>query len=175
MPRRFEAFWPQAKVTAVLTRCADGNMSPRCFITSEGCTEKENPDLHSSSSTRLNMQFEGPTRRGGFIGQEIDLSIVDQESAYCSDHEDNTFVLHCSYVQFNVCQGINSFFQEYTALSRRDNGTIKGRIRVAVFLPIAGNNVAVAANPYDDSQAIAIYDYKVEMTAISGDEAATRM
>jgi hypothetical protein len=119
------------------------------------------------------MQFEGPTRQGGFVGQEIDLSVVDQESA-CSyrDDEVSAFVLRRKYAQFNVYQGVNSFFQEYTLLSRRrhDNGTIKGQIRVAAFLPTADNNRVAAA--YDDSQAIAIYDYKVEMTAISSDETA---
>lgn len=67
------------------------------------------------------------------MSQELDLTVLDQESGYRK--EDETFVLRRNHVQYNVYQGSNSFFKEYMTLSRQSSG-IKGRTRVASHLPV---------------------------------------
>jgi len=94
LPRKFEAFWPQAKVTSIRVSIPGNNetvtdksdsssgtttvLSPLCVVTGEGCTPGENPQLHGKYATRCRMEFQGPTGVG-IQAQQFDLSMVDYE------------------------------------------------------------------------------------------------
>jgi len=96
LPRKFEAFWPQAKVTAIRVSIPGNNetvtdksdsssgtttvLSPLCVVTGEGCTPAENPQLHGKYATRCRMEFQGPTTGVGIQAQQFDVSMVDYES-----------------------------------------------------------------------------------------------
>jgi len=93
LPRKFEAFWPQAKVTSIRVSIPGNDtiapdtsdsssgtvLSPLCLVTGEGCTPAENPLLHGKYATRCRMEFQGPTGFG-IQAQQLDLSMVDYES-----------------------------------------------------------------------------------------------
>jgi len=199
LPRRFEAFWPQAKVTSVQTSIDEGGdtriMSPLCRVTGDGCTDVENPKLHSSAATRVSLQFEGPTRKSRgvqqkAVSQTIDLSLVahiEQEAINNRDDDTNTvsFVAARSYVQYNIEQDLQLFFKEFISyttttttktinndsdsnnLNDKGDRIIKGRSRVAAFLPNVDNEVA---RGYDDTQALALYDYTMEWKEIDSSQ-----
>jgi hypothetical protein len=152
-PRRFEAFWTQAKVTSVQTAGtkskANSNalLSPVCYVTGEGCTSLENPMLHAPT-TRLVMDFDGPTR-GGVSSQTIDATMVDTQHTFTMT--DKSYFSSRNYVQYNVKQELQTFYKEIVSITKFDDGIVKGRLRVAAFLPDPGD--------HDDSLAVALYDY----------------
>jgi hypothetical protein len=168
-PRRFEAFWTQAKVTSVQTsgkKQSDANtnalLSPVCYVTGDGCTSLENPLLHAPT-TRLVMDFDGPTR-GGVSSQTIDATMVDTQQT--STTSDNSYFSSRNYVQYNVKQELQTFYKELASLTKVDDSIVKGRLRVAAFLPDPGD--------HDDSQAVALYDYTLNFRRLD-DDAATSL
>jgi len=187
LPRKFEAFWPQAKVTSIQTSIDENDkriMSPACLVTGEGCTNAQNPKLHSSSATRSSLQFEGPTRRKSQkVSQTIDLSLVASTEQETRKNNSSYFVVSRSYVQYNIQQELQLFFKEFVSLTTEttksmkttaklsvdndNNRIIKGRSRVAAFLPQVDNETG---KEYDDTQAIALYDYTMEWKEISSSE-----
>jgi hypothetical protein len=166
-PRRFEAFWTQAKVTSVQTGNNQANantntlLSPACYVTGEGCTSLENPLLHAPT-TRLVMDFDGPTR-GGVSSQAIDATVVDTQHTFTMS--DNNYCSSRNYVQYNVKQELQTFYKEIVSLTKVDDGSVKGRLRVAAFLPDPGD--------HDDSQAVALYDYALNFRCLDEDGAAS--
>lgn len=165
-PRRFEAFWTQAKVTSVQTGNTQANananvlVSHVCYVTGEGCSSMENPLLHAPT-TRLVMDFDGPTRRG-VSSQRIDATMVDTQHNVKSD--DN----YCSsrnYVQYNVKQELQTFYKEIVSITKVDASIVKGRLRVAAFLADSGD--------HDDSQAVALYDYELNFRSLDEEGAAS--
>jgi hypothetical protein len=159
-PRRFEAFWTQAKVTSVQTgKQANTLLSPKCYVTGEGCTTMENPLLHAPT-TRLVMDFDGPAR-GGVSSQTIDATMVDTQHTFTGD---NNYCSSQNYVQYNVKQELQTFYKEIVSLTKVDD-YVKGRLRVAVFLPDLGD--------HDDSQAVALYDYTLNFRPLDEDGAAS--
>eukprot|EP00536_Pseudo-nitzschia_multiseries_P004718 jgi/Psemu1/64750/estExt_Genemark1.C_800053 len=184
LPRKLEAFWPQAKVTAV---------RPPCLVTGDGCTPEENPLLHSAYATRCRMDYEGPTRSGGFRSQHLDLSMVDHSSTNFKNKNvgDDDFVVSRSFVQYNVEQELIGYYREFVSFDRQQqqhqqqqqqqqqqsspspfsffapastsdqrlsNGKLRGSTRVAAFLP-------------GSSDAVALYSYTMRLYSITGDEA----
>ena len=185
LPRKFEGFWPQAKVASIrVSTAANGSsssnigaMSPVCLVTGEGCSQEENPLLHGKYATRCRMEFQGPTRKGGLRSQQLDLSMVDHDtSAIPSDtatiaalataaKEDNEFLMSRTFVQYNVEQELTCYYREFVSFIRepqqQQNGSIttklKGRTRVAAFLP-------------SSPQAVALYSYTMKYDAITSEE-----
>lgn len=181
VPRRFESFWPQSKVLSVQTNGGGGSSSanvltPKCFVTGEGCSPDANPNLHSPSS-RIAVTFDGPTRRGGRISQSSDVTML--KSSVQSDDAGGVFCAAKSYSQFNVEQELQTFYREVTSLRRSGSSDgaagVEGRIRVAAFLPRYVKDVdsSGSSERYDDEEAVAIYDYRVRMVGIDADEAAS--
>jgi hypothetical protein len=167
-PRRFEAFWTQAKVTSVRTngkKQSEANtnalLSPVCYVTGEGCTSLENPLLHAPT-TRLVMDFDGPTR-GGVSSQTIDATMVDTQ--YTSMTSDNSYFSSRNYVHYNVKQELQTFYKELVSVTKVDDSIVKGRLRVAAFLPDPGD--------HDDSQAVALYDYTLNFRRLDEDAATS--
>ena len=164
LPRKFEGFWPAAKVNSVRVSTSSKTieMGPSCLVTGEGCSLEENPGLHGRYATRCQIEFEGPTRRGGFRTQHFDLSMVDSISttASPSTERDNEFLMARSFVQYNQEQELTSYYRELVSYEEEGNGTIKGRTTVAAFLP-------------SSTQAIALYNYMTTMKTITEEEAAT--
>ena len=169
VPRRLEAFWPQAKVTGVQTAC-NNEVSPKCFVTGEGCSKADNPNLHAPSS-RFVMDFTGPTRSGPSRQQTMDVTIIQSQSAYSSSEENdshNQFVISRQYVQFNIQQELQCHFKEVLQLFQIEfDRSVNGRLRVAAFQP-ARENTDVA---YDANMALALYDYDVKLKDIGEEEA----
>ena len=165
-PRRFEAFWPKAKVISIQTRGKDDNLTNPCLVTGQGCLD---PNLHCKSNTRALVQYEGPTRRGVSASQSIDISLVDlSTSSETSINEYYTTTRN--YVQFNIQQDLQTFFRECIYLTRRtDTGKVEGRLRVGAFLPAFENNLGSVE--FDDSTCVALYDYMISMKSISKEEA----
>ncbi|KAL9186733.1 hypothetical protein ACHAXT_005971 [Thalassiosira profunda] len=184
-PRKLEGFWPQATVLAVQTNgrtkgasstsssTSDGGtaLSPKCFVTGDGCTPDVNPNLHSPTS-RVALEFEGPTVRGGRQIQSIDTTLLN-----CSrDTRGETYYSAKGFSQYNALQGLQTFYREVSSLHRKDEETVEGRIRVAAFLPEYINDVgggASAGASRNDEEALAVYDYSVSLKRIDEAEAAS--
>ena len=167
-PRRFEAFWTQAKVTSVQTsgnKQSNANtkaiLSPVCYVTGEGCSSQENPLLHAPT-TRLVMDFDGPTR-GGVSSQKIDATMVDTQHTFTMS--DNNYCSSRNYVQYNVKQELQTFYKEIVSVTKVDDTIVKGRLRVAAFLPDPGD--------HDDSRAVALYDYALNFRRLDEDGVAS--
>jgi hypothetical protein len=189
LPRKFEAFWPQSKVLSVQTNGSSNNqeaklssslskLTPKCFVTGEGCTAKESPRLHLPAS-RFVFDFEGPTRRSGRLVQASDVSMVDTECASCFG-DGTRYAASKTYSQFNINQELQTYYREFVSLESisdiDDTKTVIGKIRVAAFLPkyIRALDTEVSNEiKYDEESAVAIYDYKILMKSLDEQEAAT--
>ncbi len=214
-PRRLEAFWPDAKVLAVQTDGGNdatqkGNvqspmqdqskttqrrvLTPRCFVTGEGCTSLENPDLHSPSS-RIRMEFEAPTRRSGRMRQSTDVTLLAQRQSsrtVATNEEDcHSFGVVKTFSQWNGEQDVQTFYEEISIYKLLDNAgagreekgggrIILGSTRVAAFLPKyikAEDNGRFMKNDdlgdYKEEEAVALYDYKFVMNQIDEAEASS--
>jgi hypothetical protein len=161
VPRRLEAFWSQAKVTSVQT-ASGTELTPKCSSTGEGCTTEENPQLHAPS-TRLALEFSGPTRSGPSRTQGMDVTLLQCSSAT----KENEFVCSRSFCQFNIQQDLQTFYKEIISMDSSNPENVLCRIRVAAFLPSSESAFA-----YDDSFALALYDYKVRLQSIDQAEAS---
>ena len=164
LPRKFEGFWSAAKVESVRvsTSPRTTEMGPTCLVTGEGCSPEENPYLHGRYATRCQIEFQGPTRRGGLRKQHLDVAMVDCSSSVLpgslSTESDDGFLMARSFVQYNQGQELTSYYREFVFYGKELNGNISGRTSVASFLPSV-------------QQAVALYNYKIRMQAITGDEA----
>lgn len=197
VPRTLETFWPQSKVMSVQTNglqyrmesnnfvspsstkdISKDDLTVKCFVTGDGCSTNENPNLHLPS-TRLVMDFNAPTRRSGRLTQTCDMSLVDQSSKLIGT---NIYTTAKSISQYNVNQELQTFYREFASYEKvgvSDNDSsmmIIGKRRVAAFLPkyikvmdnLGNDNLTI----YNDSEAVAIYDYKIVMKRIDENEAA---
>lgn len=189
IPRKFESFWPQSKVLSVQVQSRTETLTPKCFVTGDGCTIEENPYLHSPSN-RIAFDFEGPTRSGGKQIQTCDATTISsldetEEQEVEGNNKDRTkkFISCKRYSQFNVNQELQLFYKEIVSVEKTSNGIggnerspIDGTIRVAAFLPqyIRNQDNTIPANKvYDDNMAVAQYDYKFRMEPIDESEAAS--
>lgn len=172
-PRRFEAFWPDAKVLSVQTNGGreqvGSDLSAKCFVTGEGCTSEVNQSLHFPAS-RVAMDFNAPARGGGRLTQSTDITIIDCSTEILTD-VCNTVR---SFSQYNINQDIQTYYKEIISWQKLDDSII-GKIRVATFLPyyVRGMDVRDVADKYDENQAVALYDYKMTLASIDQSEAAS--
>jgi len=187
IPRKFESFWPESKVLAVRTNNnGDSNssalLSPKCFVTGDGCSDDVNPNLHSAAS-RIAMDFEGPTRRGGRVVQSCDVTMLNHS---IQNNVDGSYFTSKSYSQYNAEQELQTFYKEITSWERmKKEGEIVGKIRVAAFLPYYikemdannksnnNNGGGDVRNQYEEDEAVAFYDYKFTMKSIDQMDAAS--
>jgi len=164
LPRKLEGFWPEAKVGSVRvsTSAKSVDMGPACLVTGDGCSFEENPNLHGEHATRCQLEFQGPTRRGGLRMQHMDVSMVDWTTSTASFEGIDEFLMGRSFVQYNQEQELTSYYREYVSyerqLTKQPNGKLKGRTCVASFLP-------------SSNEALALYSYSMKMYAITGEEA----
>lgn len=186
IPRKFESFWPQSKVLSVQVQSRTETLTPKCFVTGDGCTIEENPYLHFPSN-RIAFDFEGPTRSGGKQVQTCDATIIssldETEEQEVKAQRTKKFISCKRYSQFNVNQELQLFYKEIVSVEKTSNGIegnerspIDGTIRVAAFLPqyIRNQDNTIPANKvYDDNTAVAQYDYKFRMEPIDESEAAS--
>jgi len=159
-PRRFEGFWPESKVESVRVGIDDDGaagaaLTPRCYVTGEGCSPDDNPNLRVPSS-RVSMDFTGPTRsRGGRATQSLDVSTVGSSSASCRSTEKGggggggegggiaRFAVARQYAQNDAERDLQTFYKEILSLTpvgggvgdEGDVGEVHGKMRVAAFLP----------------------------------------
>ncbi|KAL7491123.1 hypothetical protein ACHAWT_001565 [Skeletonema menzelii] len=176
VPRIFEAFWTQAKVLGVQTNQIidiDGlsnDLTTKCLVTGEGCIA---PNARPPS-TRVAIDFNGPTRGGGRVTQSSDVTILDSS---VQDNVANTYYATKTFSQYNVNQDLQLFYKEVTSLRRKENDSIDGKVRIAAFLPKYIRGMDVSSNSdgdsYDDNEAVAIYDYNIFLQRIDETEAAT--
>lgn len=169
IPRRFEAFWPEAKVLAVQTNGnQSGNLGMKCLVTGEGCSLDVNPNLHLPSS-RVAIDFDAPTRRSGRMTQSTDVTMLNCSTQSSS----NTFIVSRSYSQYNINQDLQTFYKEIISLERLED-SIVGKIHVAAFLPryIKDIDGTGAGDEYNENEAVAIYSYKIRLISIDEAEAA---
>lgn len=172
-PRKFEAFWPEAKVLGIQTNGDRDEVSKslgmKCLVSGDGCTLHENPNLHMPAS-RVSFDFDAPTRRSGRLTQTTDVAMLD-----CSiQSAGNVCYTAKSFSQYNINQDLQTFYREITSWQRVDNAMLC-KIRVAAFLPKYKQEVGAssAGDEYDDNEAVAIYDYKVKLKSIDEMEAAS--
>ena len=175
LPRRFEGFWPEAKVSSVAVRTSAATLGPACLATGEGCSPGANPGLHGRHATRCRMEYVGPTRRSGRLAQHLDVSMVDWTSTPTGggssngtgNDDDHEFLMARSFVQYNQEQELTGYYREFVSYDRQQQeqqttkpptGTVRGRTCVAAFLP-------------SFEQPVALYKYTLKMDAISGYEA----
>ena len=178
-PRRLESFWPQSKVLSVQTgrsmHDSSTSLTPKCKVTGENCSTQENPDL-TSPSTRLVMDFSGPTRRSGMQTQSLDVSLVGNQSGMKVEKNGATkYISTSQFVQSFPYQDLQTFYKEIMFLTsvRDDDGEgevdrVGGAVRVAAFLP----KDASTSTDYNDSLAVALYDYKISFDRITKEEAS---
>lgn len=184
IPRRFKAFWPQAKVLAVQTNGGMGDtgsnyesaLSPKCLVTGEGCAPFVNPNVHAPAS-RAAIEFDGPTRQGGRLVQSSDVTMLNN---FVQIGVDGSCRATKTYSQYNTNQDVQTFYREITVLESLggERNDMEGRIRVAAFLPRYIRNTGTKDNfgsedSYDENEAVAIYDYSVFMTRVDEKEAAS--
>lgn len=181
-PRIFEAFWPQSKVLSIQTNYLDSSnrlsndLTPKCLVTGDGCTNEVNPNLHFPA-TRLTIDFDGPTRRGGRLIQSIDATMLG--TSVQSNVADDSYYTTKTFSQYNTNQDLQLFYKEIASFQRKEEGNIVGKIRVAAFLPKyiqAMDSSGIdsgSINSYDDNEAVAIYDYNVFIQRIDETEAST--
>jgi hypothetical protein len=93
----------------------------------------------------------------------MDVTLLQSSSA----QKQNEFVCSRSFCQFNIQQDLQTFYKEIFSLDSSDPENVLGRIRVAAFLPSSES-----AFTYDDSLALALYDYKVTLQSIDQEEAS---
>ena len=169
VPRKLESFWPESKVLSVRTNGErPGELTARCTVEGEGCATDANPDLHSPS-TRVAIEYDGPTARrgGGRVVRTIDATLLSHEGWADGD----SFCLASSYSQLNVEQGLQCFYREVTSLRRTGEGSVEGKVRVAAFLPRYVEDGGGDAREYDETSAVALYDYGVALERIDEDAA----
>jgi hypothetical protein len=174
VPRRFEAFWPDSKVLSVNVGQSDhsSTLTPKCFLTGDGCAQEENPLLHSPSS-RYAINFDGPTRRGGRLTQASDVTILD---SIIGGSASGAFAVSKNISQYNVNQELQTFYKVITSFERVKNSRdlVLGRVRVAAFLPLYIKEMDSGSfSSYDENAAVALYDYKIVLKKIDENEAAT--
>ena len=175
VPRIFEAFWTQAKVLGVQTNYILDNhglsddLTTKCLVTGVGCIA---PNLRPPA-TRVAIDFNGPTRRGGRVTQSADLTLL--ESSVQGGAAD-TYYITKTFSQYNVNQDLQLFYKEVTSLRRNENDAIDGKVRVAAFLPKYIRGMDANSNgdgdSYDENEAVAIYDYTISLQRIDEAEAA---
>ena len=193
-PRRMEAFWPDAKVLSVrtgnswndkndckalATKDGENMLTPSCLVTGEGCTRGENPKLHSPA-TRLALDYEGPTRAGPRRGQTIDCSAIQSiVVGSAQEGEDGTPIATSKqFVQYNIQQELQTYYKEVCSFQRPSGSepqVIEGNMRVAAFLPYfltVGSDLLEPTRKYDESQALALYDYKITLKQICEEDAS---
>lgn len=171
LPRKFEAFWPEAKVQAIQTNGGNndpGDLGMKCFVTGEGCDSNINPNLHLPAS-RVVMDFDAPTRRGGRMTQTTDVTMVN---SLIEDSRDIFFISR-NYSQYNINQELQTFYKEISSWKKVNDGIV-GKFRVASFMPkyIGGIDRNNGQDDYDETEAVAIYDYEIMLTSIDETEAA---
>ena len=186
IPRKFEAFWPQSKVLAVQTG-SQSLITPKCFVTGQGCSSQDNPDLRLPSS-RFTIDFDAPTRRSGRLAQSSDVTMV--ATKYGSN--DKAYAASKSFSQFNINQELQTYYREFLSLEKIEQlssnkraqedddasaTAVIGKLRVAAFLPkfiraLDDNKNAGSDEDYDEGSAVAIYDYKIFMNRIDESEAS---
>lgn len=175
LPRKLEGFWQQAKVQSVRVSTPQQQtaMGPVCRLTGDGCSEEENPSLHGPSATRCKLEFEVPTRGGGLRSQHLDVSMIDWKISDRSNIKNNTtdeeFIMGRSFVQYNEEQEYTGYFREFVSFDRlqqtsqspkvqQSTGRLKGRTRIAAFLPSC-------------PEAVALYSYTMRCYSITAEEA----
>lgn len=181
VPRIFEAFWPQSKVLSIPTNYADrsnrvsNDLTPKCLVTGDGCSVEINPNLHKFPATRLTIDFDGPTRRGGSI-QSIDATMLD--TSVQSNIANDSYYTTKTFSQYNMIQDLQLFYKEISSFQRKEEGNVVGKVRVAAFLPKyiqaidSSGTDSDSINSYDDNEAVAIYDYNVFIQRIDETEAS---
>jgi hypothetical protein len=186
-PRTLETFWPQTKVVAVQINGGGGGgssssdspqpvLTPKCFVTGEGCTLQENPNLQMPSS-RVVLGFDGPTRRSDSQRQSMDVALL--ESCSSGSNDKLLFGTVQTYSQWNAQQELQTFYQQVSTYQKLDTGDVVGKLRVAAFLPKYIQQMDTRRGGskddeyYNDHKAVAIYDYKVFMKPIDEMEAAS--
>lgn len=151
------------------------NLTPKCLVTGDGCTAEVNPNLHFPA-TRLTIDFDGPTRRGGRRIQSIDATMLD--TSVQSNIADDSYYTTKTFSQYNMNQDLQLFYKEIASFQRKEEGKIVGKVRVAAFLPKyihAIDNSGTGSgsiNSYDDNEAVAIYNYNVFIQRIDETEAS---
>ncbi len=171
-------------------------MSPKCFVTGDGCSVDENKNLHLPAS-RFAMDFDGPTRKSGRMTQSCDVTLLDSfcgqmdnaKASTSNRDESSSFASSKSFSQLLINQELQTFYREIMKLEQiqqqqrlSPNGDVLlGKVRVAAFLPkyIRALDVETSTNSnadpgvdYDENSAVAIYDYKILMQKIDEIEAA---
>jgi hypothetical protein len=187
-PRTLETFWPKTKVVAVQINGGGGGgtssggsdspqpvLTPKCFAMGEGCTLQENPNLHMPSS-RVVLDFDGPTRRSDSQRQSMDVTLLESFSSGSDDKL--LFGTVQTYSQWNAQQELQTFYQQVSTYQKLDTGDVVGKLRVAAFLPkyiqqMDTRKGGSKDDEYNDHKAVAIYDYKVFMKQIDESEAAS--
>ena len=173
IPRVFEAFWPQAKVVSVRTsNPTTGHLSPRCSVSGDGCQSDTNPELHSPAS-RIELEFVGPTRQGGLLAQYSDVTLL---SSRCEQIDDDACLITKCFSQYNANQDLQTFYKEIRSLRRisdSDGTRVDGRLQVQAFLPIDVVSSRVVQSNYDDTKAVALYEYRISMKGIDFNDAAS--
>ena len=174
VPRRFEAFWPESKVLSVNVGRGDrsSTVTPKCFVSGDGCTQEENPMLHSPSS-RYAIDFDGPTRKSGRLTQASDVTVVDSISGASAS---GAFSVSKNISQYNVNQELQTFYKVITSFESvgHSRDLALGKVRVAAFLPLYIKEMDAGSIPsYDENVAVAFYDYKILLKRVDAIEAAT--
>lgn len=179
IPRKFESFWPEAKVLSVQTNggSTGNNLTPKCYVTGDGCTQDVNPTLHQPSS-RVAFDFDGPTRRGGRRFQSTDVTLLSSSEEVVSNNNNDVYVTAKSYSEYNTNQELQTFFKEVSSyMLTRDDEEVSGKIRVAAFLPSyikqMEGSTAASGIDYNENEAVAVYDYAFVMKKIDEADAAS--
>ena len=112
-------------------------------------------------------------KRSGRVTQSSDVTMV---GSLDSGHAANSsvFLSVKIFAQYNIKQDLQTFYKEIVSLekgSRED--IIKGRVRVAGFLPFFVKELDSSGGAsYEESQAVAIYDYNIVLKKIDEVEAS---
>ena len=199
-PRRLEAGCPAVQLESVrnypfggdgkaTAAVAAGGIS--CYVSGNGCTDKENPGLHLPSA-RFGITYGGQTaRRDALVQQTVDTTVIAVRSTIGQDasaqpkDSGEPFYAAQTFIQDDIEQGQQSAYTEFLQLDPpqkgglseeqqgRSAGAVKGKLRVAAFLsgpPPEGDSNAAGSKAPDRRAAIALYDYDLLFEPVLTDE-----
>jgi hypothetical protein len=189
-PRRLEAGCPGIQLGSVRNypfvgeskgAVVEGGVS--CYVSGNGCTDKENPGLHLPSA-RFGITYSGQTAlRDALVQQTVDTTVIAVRSTMGQEGIDQLngnvpFYAAQTFIQDDIEQGQQSAYTEFLQLyppqknelageQGTNSGAIKGKLRVAAFLsgpppesdPNAAGSDSRNSKAPDRRAAIALYDY----------------
>ena len=108
------------------------------------------------------------------MAQYSDVTLL---SSRCEQIDNDACLITKCFSQYNANQDLQTFYKEIRSLRRRSDSAgimIDRRLQVKAFLPIDVVSSRVVQSNYDDTKAVALYEYRISMKGININDADWR-